>query len=63
MQLPEPCGRNFFLKPKCMDLSVDHKANFCLIFLLYFNNTFQKMQGTSLLVNVFPLHLSRTKDC
>lgn len=50
--------------PKCMDVSVDHKANFCLIFfLLYFNNRLQKMQGTSLLENIFPLHLSTTKDC
>lgn len=61
MELPEPSERHFFLKPKCMDLLVNHKANFCL--MLYFNNRFQKMQGTSLLVNIFPLHLSRTKDC
>lgn len=69
VELPEPYGRNYFFMPVAVQNEWTFqwiiKQTFVCFFLLllYFNNRLQKMQGTSLLENIFPLHLSTTKDC
>lgn len=45
MELHEPRERNFFLKPKCMDLSVNYKVNFCLIFSYILITDFKKCKA------------------